>query len=345
VTRSAKTGNGPGPPEAPGPRASEASRVARRLFPGSDSSSVPLRVNFSRQAYAELTAHARQSVDAEVGGVLVGEVCEDNDGLFLDVRAVIRAMAAREARAHVTFTHETWTGIHQALDKSYPDFQIIGWYHTHPGFGVEFSAMDLFIQQNFFSGRTQIAYLTDPLGGETALCFNGSTGIEPLSRFWVDGREHSARMPKAAAPSEAETPSAGPDLRRDIERLEARVSHLIQAVDEQRKNFHRMLTVVVVVICASFISWLGYSIWTDRMDRLEPPRVQSYVPVPIRIGDETVMLGVGIVDWKIPPQLDGYLEKMARIELEQRRTREQELRQKQQELPLNRRQAPKSSPH
>ena len=35
--------------------------------------------------------------------------------------------------------------------------KIVGWYHTHPGFGVEFSEMDLFIQQNFFGGPAQIA--------------------------------------------------------------------------------------------------------------------------------------------------------------------------------------------
>jgi proteasome lid subunit RPN8/RPN11 len=283
-------------------------------------------VNFARRAFADLTAHAKESVDAEVGGVLVGDVCEDSDGLFLDVRAVIRAMAAREARAHITFTHDTWTQIHATLDSSYPDFQIIGWYHTHPGFGVEFSAMDRFIQENFFSGRTQIAYLTDPLGGDTAICFNGSAGIEPLAKFWVDGREHSARIQARddASTVAAVTPGS-PDIRRDIERLEARINQLIQVVDEQRTNFHRMLTTIVVAVCAGLIAWVGYAIWSDRMDRIEPPKVQSYVPVPIKIGDETVMLGVGIVDWKIPPRLDGLLEKIAKLEVEERHKREQEL--------------------
>ncbi|MEA2163183.1 MAG: hypothetical protein QOK37_1310 [Thermoanaerobaculia bacterium] len=305
---------------------SDRTRVTRRAFPGPAGNSVPLRVNFARRAFADLTAHAKESVDAEVGGVLVGDVCEDSDGLFLDVRAVIRAMAAREARAHITFTHDTWTQIHATLDSSYPDFQIIGWYHTHPGFGVEFSAMDRFIQENFFSGRTQIAYLTDPLGGDTAICFNGSAGIEPLAKFWVDGREHSARIQARddASTVAAVTPGS-PDIRRDIERLEARINQLIQVVDEQRTNFHRMLTTIVVAVCAGLIAWVGYAIWSDRMDRIEPPKVQSYVPVPIKIGDETVMLGVGIVDWKIPPRLDGLLEKIAKLEVEERHKREQEL--------------------
>jgi hypothetical protein len=268
-------------------------------------------------------------------------VCEDGDGVFLDVRAVIRALAAREARAHITFTHETWTQIHATLDSAYPDFQIIGWYHTHPGFGVEFSAMDRFIQENFFSGRAQIAYLTDPLGGDTAICFNGPSGIEPLAKFWVDGREHSARTQAKddASPAAART-AGGSDFSRDIERLEGRINQLIQAVDEQRTNFYRMLTTVVVMICLGLLVWVGYAIWSDRMDQLEPPKVQSYVPVPVKIGDETVMLGVAIVNWKVPPRLDGLLDKIARLELEERHKREQELR----DLQKKNQQAPKKSP-
>lgn len=310
----------------------ETGSVVRRNFPGPEGSSAPLRVHFARQAYADLTAHAKESVDAEVGGVLVGEVCEDADGPFVDVRAIIRALAAREARAQITFTHETWTKIHAALDRDHRGLQIVGWYHTHPGFGVEFSAMDRFIQENFFSGPTQVAFLTDPLGGDTAVCFNGTRGIESLAKFWVDGREHKARVAGARGSESGEAVSSvTPDLRRDIERLEARVNHLIQAVDEQRTNFHRTLMTVVVVACSAIICWLGYFIWSDRMKDLEPPRVQSYAPVPVRIGDETVMLGVAIVDWKVPPRLDAYLRTLAELELEQRAAKEEELRKRQEQ--------------
>jgi len=309
----------------------ETGRVVRRVFPGPDAGGTPLRVNFDRQAYADLTGHAKESVDAEVGGVLVGEICEDGDGLFVDVRAVIRALAAREARAHITFTHETWTKIHAVLDRDYPDLQIVGWYHTHPGFGVEFSAMDRFIQENFFSGRAQIAFLTDPLGGDTALCFNGAKGIEALSRFWVDGREHKARVPASQSASTAVENAAPGDVRRDIERLEARISQLIQAVDEQRTNFYRVLMTVVVFVCAGIITWVGYAIWSDRMDQLEPPRVQSYVPVPMTIGGETVMLGIGIVNWKVPPRLDALITRAAQAEVELREMQRQELLKLQQE--------------
>lgn len=286
-----------------------------------------MRVHFVRQAYADLTAHAKESVEAEVGGVLVGEVTEENGGPRVEVRAIIRAMAAREARAQITFTHETWTKIHKALDRDHPDLQIVGWYHTHPGFGVEFSAMDKFIQENFFSGKTQVAFLTDPLGGDTAILINGKDGLEPLSKFWVDGREHKTRS-SAPAVTQESAPSGSTDLRSDIERLESRVNHLIQALDEQRTNFHRMLMTLAVVVCLAIIGGVTYFIWTDRTERLEPPRQVSFVPVPLRVGNETVMLGVAVVDWKVPPALDAYMRKLAEVELEQRKKAEEERQQK-----------------
>lgn len=286
-----------------------------------------MRVDFTRKAYADLTAHAKESLEAEVGGVLVGEMREDGDEPRVEVKAIIRAMAAREKRAQLTFTHDTWTQIHKALDRDYPKLHIVGWYHTHPGMGVEFSAMDKFIQENFFSGKTQIAFVTDPLGGDTAILCNGANGLEPLAKFWVDGRELRTRVTAAPASSHHEHPSAQSDTDANlaIERLESRINHLIQALDETRANFHRTLITIVAVVCAGIAAYVGYAIWTDRMDRMEPPRVQSYVPVPIQVGKETVMLGVGIVDWKVPPSLDGMLHKIAEAEVKARREAEAEL--------------------
>jgi proteasome lid subunit RPN8/RPN11 len=39
---------------------------------------------------------------------------------------------------------------------------MVGWYHTHPGFGIFLSGMDLFIHQNFFTQIWHVAYVLDP---------------------------------------------------------------------------------------------------------------------------------------------------------------------------------------
>jgi proteasome lid subunit RPN8/RPN11 len=319
--------------------AREPGRVVRRTFPGPTDARAALRVQFSRRAYGDLTAHAKESLDAEVCGVLVGEVCEDGEGLFVDVRAVVRGNAAREARAHVTFTHETWNQIHAVIDRDYRDFAIVGWYHTHPGFGVEFSAMDRFIQQNFFPAQTQVAFLTDPLGGDTSLCFNGDGGIEYVDRFWVDGREHAAKVPgapeSAGAAGAAAAGGGGADVRRDIERLESRITQLINAHDEQRTNFYRMLTVTLVTVCLVILGFVGYELYLAKVDRLEPPRsTRNYIPIPLKVGDKTIFVGLEVVEWNVPPSLDALLDKAARAEVDRLAEEQkllQELQRKQQQ--------------
>lgn len=106
--------------------------------------------------------HVFGNADREVGGVLVGRMPADG-GLPL-ITAAISAISADEQRATLTFTQEAWAHVHQVLDSEFPpDEQIVGWYHSHPGFGIFLSGHDLFIHENFFSAPSQIAVVVDPL--------------------------------------------------------------------------------------------------------------------------------------------------------------------------------------
>jgi proteasome lid subunit RPN8/RPN11 len=261
-----------------------------RHFPGPRGADVPLRVAIEKKAYAELIAHAKESLDREVCGVLAGHLCEDDEGLFVNVEAAIRGTAASEASTHVTFTQATWNAIHKVLEEDFPKLKIVGWYHTHPGFGVEFSDMDLFIQKNFFSGSTQIALVTDPLSGAVAICVNGEEGAKYLDRFWVDGREQQAKVParqgaKSGA-SAASTESSGGDA---IEKLETRVTQLVQALDEQRRTFQNFLLFCGTIFCFAVLLSAGYFIWNIYTSRPDAARVG------IRVGDKELSLPVDVV--------------------------------------------------
>jgi proteasome lid subunit RPN8/RPN11 len=110
---------------------------------------------------AVIYGHVFLSPDREVGGVLVGRLAADG-GLPL-VTGAIPALRADEQRATLTFTHETWAHVHRILESEFPpDEQIVGWYHSHPGFGVFLSGHDLFIHENFFTAPSQIAVVIDP---------------------------------------------------------------------------------------------------------------------------------------------------------------------------------------
>jgi proteasome lid subunit RPN8/RPN11 len=99
--------------------------------------------------------HARSHMTTEVCGVLIG----DKHNGVVEVRASIEASNAAQAGTHVTFTQDAWEAIYRVKDESYPDQRIIGWYHSHPGFGVFLSEHDMFIQRNFFSSPDQVAWV------------------------------------------------------------------------------------------------------------------------------------------------------------------------------------------
>ncbi len=286
-------------------------------FPGPRGAVSPLRVSFARQAYADLTAHAQGSLDAEVCGVLVGNLREDDEGAWVDVEAVIRGAAVRGGTRHVTFTQETWTAIHETLERDFAGRRIVGWYHTHPGFGVEFSDMDLFIQRNFFPLPTQLALVTDPLGGAVAVCANAAGGgIDYLDRFWVAGREQACRKPAAAAVAGGDAPADGA-LAAAVRSMEERLNQALVALDETRTAYHRLLAMVAVVFCAGIVAVAGFIIYRAYKAETKPPQLLSYVPIPIQIGDKTVLVGVGVIDWQVPPELDAIKVEITRQMIEE----------------------------
>ena len=129
----------------------------------------------------KIRQHARSSMKAEVCGVLIGNTEHER----MTVEACIAGINAAQGGAHVTFTQDTWEHIYKIKDKEYPDHKIVGWYHSHPGFGVFLSEHDLFIQQNFFSNTQQVAWVYDPHTDEEG-CFGWVGGnIEKLSAIRV----------------------------------------------------------------------------------------------------------------------------------------------------------------
>lgn len=124
---------------------------------------VPFPVFLHQRVNRLITQHARQNSQREVGGVLLGDVRQDeNKQLYLVITHALQAELANETRGQLTFTQETWLKIHQSHEMQYPDKAIVGWYHTHPGWTIFLSPWDLFIHQNFFKQPWQIALVVDP---------------------------------------------------------------------------------------------------------------------------------------------------------------------------------------
>lgn len=111
----------------------------------------------------DMLGHGSDETSREVGGILLGGFGQATRGPLTRVQDIVIADTNQASLTHVTFTHESWAQIHAALDRRDDGLRIVGWYHTHPGFGPFLSAHDMFIHENFFTGPLQVALVLDPV--------------------------------------------------------------------------------------------------------------------------------------------------------------------------------------
>jgi proteasome lid subunit RPN8/RPN11 len=123
-------------------------------------------VQIDAEVVRQMRQHARSQSKTEVCGVLIGSELKDT----VAIEALIPGLKAAQAGTHVTFTQDTWEHVYKIKDRDYPDQRIVGWYHSHPGFGVFLSDHDTFIHKNFFSAPLQVAWVYDPHSDEEG-CF------------------------------------------------------------------------------------------------------------------------------------------------------------------------------
>jgi proteasome lid subunit RPN8/RPN11 len=125
----------------------------------------PIKVFVSRAAYLGFVDHSTSDLESEVGGILVGAWSVDSDWQqeFIVVETALPARFTRQGSVYLTFTQDSLVDLHAEMDEHYPDKQIVGWYHTHPGMGVFLSSYDAWLHHHFFPEPWQVALVIDPL--------------------------------------------------------------------------------------------------------------------------------------------------------------------------------------
>lgn len=167
----------------------------------------PSRTLVLQSVLNRMKEHGRSSLSREVCGVLVGRLCREpqTSAAYLSVEGSIEGLHAECQAGSVTFTSKTWDHIHAEIEKRYPDRRIVGWYHTHPSFGIFLSGMDTFIQENFFGEPWQTAYVYDPQADTDGFFFWQDGDIVPGTVAVVPDAEPLAKRVAASSRADAET--------------------------------------------------------------------------------------------------------------------------------------------
>ncbi|MBP89026.1 MAG: hypothetical protein CMJ64_20315 [Planctomycetaceae bacterium] len=114
-------------------------------------------------AMRDMEEHALSDTSVELGGVMLGGQYEDEDGRpFVLVTDSLRAQHYESTKGSFKFTHDTWAQITRERDEFPEELQMVGWYHTHPDWSVFLSGMDMFICNNFFNKKLDVALVIDP---------------------------------------------------------------------------------------------------------------------------------------------------------------------------------------
>ena len=119
---------------------------------------------------ADMEDHALSDTSVELGGVLLGGCYTDDAGRpFIVVTDSLRAQHYESTKGSFTFTHDTWSAITREREQFPEELAMVGWYHTHPDWGVFLSGMDMFICDNFFNKPLDLAYVIDPCRGDRGM--------------------------------------------------------------------------------------------------------------------------------------------------------------------------------
>jgi proteasome lid subunit RPN8/RPN11 len=280
------------------------------VFPGGRNEAF--RVYFTPEVHAALWRHAGEDTSVEICGVLVGTWHRDGVGPFANVVESIRGEGATTRFAEVTFTHQTWAKINAEMDTKFADLKIVGWYHTHPDFGIFLSDRDRFIQEHFFSGPGQIAHVIDPIRREEGV-FIWKDGKPALAdHFWVGDRILTVALAEKADPAggsrkhgaAGSPPGAAGGTRADENR---------GASDDLLPPTGRLMMYCGVFL-AGFLLAMAYSSW-ERQRFVEAELAHNSVPSLLRFGlaDELDSLQRDLA--AIGPPLDAAQAKSTKAEL------------------------------
>lgn len=131
--------------------------------PGIDTPTVDSAemVHISSLALLKMLKHGRAGVPMEVMGLMLGEFVDDYTVRVIDVFAMPQSGTGVSVEAVDPVFQ---TNMLDMLKQTGRPEMVVGWYHSHPGFGCWLSNVDMNTQQSFESLNSRaVAVVIDPI--------------------------------------------------------------------------------------------------------------------------------------------------------------------------------------
>jgi proteasome lid subunit RPN8/RPN11 len=133
----------------------------------------------------------------EVFGYLVGEIFKWENKKYILIEDQIFIESGTNSTPYTVSQIEGTAGLYEESfqklkqEKNNPNLRIVGWWHSHPGFGCFLSKTDVQTQNYFFPEPFQVALVIDPLKNEFNFFNqddNSKHGYKPISYAVVSSK-------------------------------------------------------------------------------------------------------------------------------------------------------------
>ncbi len=209
----------------------------------------------------DMEAHALSNTNVELGGVLLGRQFIDHTGKpFVVISDCLRATHFEATKGTFKFTHETWREITRQREGYRPDLEMVGWYHTHPDWGVFLSGMDLFICNNFFNRPLDVALVIDPCKQDRG--WFHWTGDSPRAKRQTQGFILTTnRLRCAELEQYANFYNKEPVLNQDPRYTLPSTNSAPVVVMENRRTISEICIAGILVVQFIFLCFFSYTQW------------------------------------------------------------------------------------
>ncbi|CAG8477913.1 9166_t:CDS:2 [Funneliformis mosseae] len=143
-------------------------------------------VYISSLSLLKMLKHGRSGVPMEVMGLMLGEFVDEYTVSVIDVFAMPQSGTGVSVEA---IDHVYQTRMLDLLKQTGRSEMVVGWYHSHPGFGCWLSGVDIETQRSFQSlNKRAVAIVIDPIQS-----VKGKVVIDAFrlidQRFYLSGQE------------------------------------------------------------------------------------------------------------------------------------------------------------
>lgn len=123
-----------------------------------------VRLIISQEVLLKVHENVYQNSEMEVGGFLLGNKykCPKSNLNYVIVDQLQAATIAETTESSFGSSRASWERLAEELSGKFVGKLLLGWYHSHPRFGVFLSPHDIYLHQTYFNEPWMTALVIDP---------------------------------------------------------------------------------------------------------------------------------------------------------------------------------------